>query len=115
MDTPISTSVRRDNLSAISVCLAAMALITAMVAVGFSASAIGENSTDVAVAAVAAGAKAAPVTATADLSEFKIQAVSVAVGGSVHVTNVGSTTHNLVVQGTDVATEDLAPGASQHL
>jgi len=110
MHGPITTTGRRDNLSAFSVGLAAMALLTACVAVGFGMRAIDENGP------VTAGAgPTAPATASVELSEFEISAASVAVGGSVHVANGGATAHNLVIEGTDVATGDIASGASEHL
>ncbi len=113
MDTPTTTPGRRDNLSAFSVCLATMALVTAVVAVGFGARAIDENGTSVETSAN--GTASAPATATVELSEFKISAASVGAGGSLHVTNEGATPHNMVIEDTDLATDDVAPGASAHL
>ena len=84
MERTISTSARRDNLSAFSVVLAAMALLTALVGVGFGARAIDENDT------VAVAATAAPATSSVDLTEFGMPDASVAGGGSLHVTNAGS-------------------------
>ncbi len=53
MDDRTSTSARRDNLSAFSIGLAAMALLTAMVGVGFGVRAIDEGGTTVAAGAPA--------------------------------------------------------------
>ncbi len=112
MYSPNPTSSRRDSLSAFSVGLAALALLTAMVAVGFGVRAVDENGTDV----VAGGqTSTAPATASVDLTEFDIPTTSVAVGGSLHVTNTGATAHNLVVDEIGVATDELGSGASQHL
>ena len=112
MDDRTSTSARRDNLSAFSIGLAAMALLTAMVGVGFGVRAIDEGGTT-----VAAGDQpsSAPASASIDLTEFEIPDTSVATGGSLHVTNAGATTHNLKIEGPDLLTDDLATGASAHL
>jgi FtsP/CotA-like multicopper oxidase with cupredoxin domain len=58
---------------------------------------------------------AAPIEAS--LSEFAISlsAGSIDVGGSVEVTNDGSQTHNLGVEGTDLITPDIEPGGSATL
>src|SRR5690606_37659110 len=56
-------------------------------------------------------------SATIELSEFALTpaSVSVAAGGSLEVTNVGAVVHNLSIDGTDVATTDLAGGDSETL
>ncbi|MEA2971688.1 MAG: hypothetical protein QOG82_146 [Actinomycetota bacterium] len=110
--TSTNPTSRRDGLSTFSVGLAAMALLTAMVAVGFGVRAIDENGTQV---DAGANSSTAPATASVDLTEFKITDASVAVGGSLHVTNAGSTGHNMVIDGSEVVTGDLASGASEHL
>lgn len=55
--------------------------------------------------------------ATVELSEFAVSpaTVQVAEGGSVTVTNTGSTPHDLTVQGTELTTGEIAPGASATL
>jgi len=57
------------------------------------------------------------VAATVDLSEFALSPASVTVpaGGSLAVTNSGSTPHNLSVSGADIATTDLSAGDSETL
>jgi FtsP/CotA-like multicopper oxidase with cupredoxin domain len=51
------------------------------------------------------------------LSEFAISpgAVDATTGSGLHVTNGGSVQHNLAIDGTEVATEMLDPGAAAHL
>jgi plastocyanin len=51
------------------------------------------------------------------LSEFAIEpaAISVPEGGSLHVTNDGTTTHNLSIVDQDLATADLPAGGSEEL
>ncbi|MDF2732035.1 MAG: putative multicopper oxidase, partial [Desertimonas sp.] len=63
------------------------------------------------------GAVAAVAPVQADLSEFAItlSAGSLDVGGSIVVTNTGSQTHNLGVEGTDLLTPDIEPGGSATL
>jgi FtsP/CotA-like multicopper oxidase with cupredoxin domain len=61
------------------------------------------------------GAPAGGVQVT--LSEFAItpSSISVPTGGTVVVTNNGTTTHNFNIAGANLKTKDLAPGASQSL
>ena len=51
------------------------------------------------------------------LTEFKIDPamVDVAAGGSLTVKNAGTVVHNLAIEGTDLKTADIAPGASETL
>ena len=51
------------------------------------------------------------------LTEFKIDPamVEVAAGGSLSVKNAGTVVHNLAIEGTDLKTADIAPGASETL
>jgi FtsP/CotA-like multicopper oxidase with cupredoxin domain len=60
---------------------------------------------------------ATSASVSVELSEFAItpSAVQVPAGGSLKVTNAGTTVHNLTVRGTDVATKDLAVGDSEDL
>jgi manganese oxidase len=88
-----------------------LSTFTALVAVaGFLLAAVGIAAGDGGSGPVEAGA--APVTVT--LTEFAVEPAAIAVpaGGSIVVTNAGSMAHNLSVQGTDVRTQDLGPGAS---
>jgi FtsP/CotA-like multicopper oxidase with cupredoxin domain len=56
-------------------------------------------------------------TATLELTEFALTpaAVTVSAGGQLEVVNNGSVPHNVSVEGTDVATADLAAGESETL
>ena len=51
------------------------------------------------------------------LSEFAIapDAITVAEGGALHVTNDGATAHNLTIVDKDIATADLPAGGSEEL
>ena len=107
----ISTSVRRDNLSAFAVALAVMALVTAMVAVGFGARAIDESGT-----ALAAGGQPPPLRRRR--ASTWPSSISPASGRRRRLAprrQRGATPHNMEIEGTDIATEDLASGASAHL
>jgi FtsP/CotA-like multicopper oxidase with cupredoxin domain len=89
--------------------VAVLALILAAVAVIF----VGDDD-----AADTAGTAATGVgSATVELSELALTpaALTVPGGGSLEVTNVGSTAHNLTVSGTDLATGDLAAGDGETL
>jgi uncharacterized cupredoxin-like copper-binding protein len=115
MDAPeapdaLPESSTRDSLFVISLSVAMVAVLVAVIAVGFGLRAIDESNDEV----VAAGADGTE-TAAASLTEFAITADSVPVGGALRVTNDGTTTHNLVVEDTDAATADLAAGASEDL
>ena len=63
------------------------------------------------------GEAGAASTIQADLTEFAISlsAASIDVGGSIEVTNSGSQTHNLGVEGTDLITPDIEPGETATL
>ncbi len=87
--------------------LAVLALIFAAVAL-----VIGKSGDDGSGGGTGAGA-----ATTVELSEFAITpaALTVPAGGSLEVTNAGSTAHNLTIQDTDIATSDLAAGDSETL
>jgi FtsP/CotA-like multicopper oxidase with cupredoxin domain len=107
-DTAQPKTSRRDGLFAISITVALLAMLGAVIAVGFAARAVGENDGKV-------STRAGSTTATVSLKEFSISAASVAAGGALHVTNDGATNHNLAIEDTTLATADLAAGASEHL
>lgn len=93
---------RSDNLSAIAVALAALALIASVVAFGFAAT--GDDGGG----EVAAGG--APSSVSVELAEFSVtpSSITVAAGGTLEVTNVGTIEHNLAVRGhEDAAAIDL--------
>jgi FtsP/CotA-like multicopper oxidase with cupredoxin domain/plastocyanin len=93
--------------AAFGVVIAVLALIFASVAVVFG----GDDGSSDAPAGGSGG------SATLELSEFALTpaALTVPAGGSLGVTNAGSTAHNLTVTGTDVASSDLAGGDSETL
>ena len=102
------SSARADNLMALAVVIAGMALFTAIFAVGFGARAI-----DDAKAGGGAGPPAAaPASATVHLSEFKLEpaTVTVATGGTLQLMNMGSTAHNVAIKDTDRASAMIEGG-----
>ncbi len=106
---PAEPGTSRDSLFTISIVLAAMALLLAVFAFGLAGRAIDDTDED------GAAAEAAGETVAVSEKEFSITAASVGRGGALDVTNDGNVVHNLAVEGTDVASEDLAAGASEHL
>jgi uncharacterized cupredoxin-like copper-binding protein len=94
------------GLAGFAVVLAVLALLVATVV-----AVLGGGDDD---AGTAGGAGEA---VTVSLSEFAVSpaAITVPEGGSLAVTNDGTTPHNLSVTGTDVATADLAGGESETL
>ena len=108
---PTQTSTNY-NLFSIAVGVAVLALFAALVSIGFGMRAIDESA-DNAAQALAASNSPAPTMVT--MSEFSIDSVSVAVGGSLHIMNTGSVAHNLSIEGTDLATADIQSGDSDTL
>lgn len=102
-------SSSRDNLLVVTLFVASLALVAAVIGVGFGWRAIDESKGDVSTSGVAA----AP--AMVSMSEFKIAAASIGAGGSLHVMNDGSAEHNLTIQDTEFATSNLASGATELL
>ena len=88
----------------------ASALVAAVLALVFAVAALVVTRSD-----SDTGAAAAEVTV--ELSEFAIApaAVQVSEGGSLTVTNTGSTAHDLTVQGVDLSTGEIAVGDSATL
>jgi plastocyanin len=62
----------------------------------------------------AAGGRGAPSVSMTEYA-FDPSDLTVSEGGLIEVTNDGELPHNLTVEGQDVATSDLEPGASQQL
>lgn len=64
-----------------------------------------------------AGTATGGSTTTLELTEFALtpSALTVAAGGQIEVVNNGSAAHNVSVEGTDIATPDLAGGESEML
>ena len=99
------------NLFAIAVSVAALALFVAMVSIGFGMRAIDESNDNA--QALPASGSVAPTMMT--LTEFSIETAPVPAGGSLHIMNKGSVAHTLVVQGTNLATDDIQSGDSDTL
>jgi manganese oxidase len=93
---------------------AATALIVSVVGVGLGLRAVDESKGAGGAGSAEAGA---PATATAHLSEFKIEpsTISVAVGGTVQVMNMGTTPHNLAVRDTSLASPMIDGGGTADL
>jgi len=108
--TPSPDPSRRDGLFAVSVVIAVFALLTASLAASWGWRAIDESKIN---AAGTGAASSEP--ATVSLDEFSIATATVPTGGSLHVVNDGTVAHNLIVEGTDVATADLAAAESEDL
>jgi len=95
----------------ITVIVSGLALIAGIFGVGLGYRAIDEAGSG------SGSGGGAPTTAKVTLSEFSIKptSVEIAAGGTIEVTNGGATTHNLAVEGTDLATPMLAAGESGKL
>ncbi|MGQ0519623.1 MAG: multicopper oxidase domain-containing protein [Actinomycetota bacterium] len=103
---------RRDGLLVVVYVLAAMALLSSMVAVGLAVRAVDEAGDDAAPATGAAeGAPTSTAVTLADLS-IRPAVVEVAAGGVLEVTNSGAIRHDLMIEGEDLAVDLLDPGAS---
>lgn len=100
---------KRDDLFAIAVGVAVLAMVFAVVGVGFGLRAIDESSSS-----VSAGG-GAPSSAPVSLTEFSISDATVGVGGTLQVSNDGAIAHDLAIEGTDVATSQLSSGATDEL
>jgi uncharacterized cupredoxin-like copper-binding protein len=103
---------RRDGPLLIVFVLVAMSLVAGIVGIGLGLRAVDESDDE-----PTAAAPVAPSTVTATLSDSAIalSGTTVAAGGYLEVTNAGSVTHNLAVEGPDLATEMLDPGGSGRL
>jgi nitrite reductase (NO-forming) len=112
-------ATRRDGWTVFVFTFAALALLVAVVAVGFGSRAIDESKRNVSAAggAPAAVADTAPATAMVHLSEFKIEPkeVTVAQGGTLQVMNSGTMPHNLAIKGTTLTTKNIEVGGADNL
>jgi FtsP/CotA-like multicopper oxidase with cupredoxin domain/azurin len=106
---------RRDGWLVGAVAVACLALIAAVIGVGFGARAIDESKKTV--DASGSGAASAPQSAMVHLNEFAIDPdpVTVAAGGFLTVMNAGTTEHNLAIKGSKLATPNIAAGGSETL
>lgn len=106
---------RRDAWLVLTFSVACLAVIAAVVSIGFSARVHDDakNATNTS----ATGGTSAPASVMVDLSEFKIDPaeVTVAEGGSVQVMNQGTTAHNLAIKDSDLKTADIAAGGEESL
>lgn len=109
-DTVERPPARQDNLLIVGVALAALAFVASAITFGFAAR------TDDGGGGVQAGA---PASASISLAEFAITpaTVTVAVGGSLEITNAGTIEHDTAVKGhEDIAKIDLiSPGVTTAL
>ena len=102
---------KNDNNSAM-VALFGVAAVMALV-LGFTAVILAAG--DDGASSATGGGASAPVHVS--LSDFAIEpsAITVAEGGSLHVTNDGASAHNFTIADTDLATADIQPGGSEEL
>lgn len=107
-DTP--SARKRDDLFAIAVGVAVLAMVFAVVGVGFGLRAIDESESN-----VSAGGATAATSAPVSLTEFAITDATVGVGGALEVSNDGSVAHDLSIEGADLATPQLSGGATEEL
>jgi manganese oxidase len=112
--TPVvadTTPIGVDNTALyVVVFFTAVALITAAVALGLATRPARSSG-------IAASTASADSSALVHLSEFKIEpaTITVAAGGTLNVMNMGSTQHNLTIEGTSLATADVAAGGIANL
>lgn len=97
---------RRDSMFAVSISVALLAMVGAVVAIAFGWRAIDESE-----AGASGGGGSDAGQAMVTLADFSITPASVGAGGSVHVMNGGATAHNLFIEDTDLKTADLAAGS----
>jgi uncharacterized cupredoxin-like copper-binding protein len=104
---------RRDSLNIIVFVIACIALIAAIVGVGYGVRAVN----DARDAKNAAPAGAASSLVTVHLTEFSISpaALTVAEGGTLQVMNIGTLAHTLTSKDADLATADIPPGDTAQL
>ena len=99
---------QRDNLFVIAMSVAILAMVFAVVGVGFGLRAIDESGSS-----VASGASTAPVPVS--LTDFAITPVGASAGGTLAITNDGAVAHNRAVEGTDILSSDLLGGEAEEL
>jgi FtsP/CotA-like multicopper oxidase with cupredoxin domain len=111
-DPPEATS-QRDGLFAISIGVALLAMLGAVIAIGFGWRAIDESEAGGGGTQVAAGGGAEQ--AMVSVKEFSITPASVGAGGSLHVMDDGSIVHNVAIEDTELKTADIGAGESDVL
>ena len=114
MPRSASGAGRTDTLMFMASFLAALSLVTSIVAVGFGSRAIQDANRR---AGSGGSAADTPVSATVHLSEFKLDpaTVSVAVGGNLQLMNMGTTAHNVAIKDTDRASSMIEAGGTGSL
>src|SRR5688572_24911962 len=100
-------SSSRDGMFAISIAVALLAMLGAVIAIAFGWRAIDESQLETASGDAGSGGGQTMVS----LTEFAITPASVGAGGSLHAMNDGAVAHNLAVEGTELRTAELAGGA----
>jgi FtsP/CotA-like multicopper oxidase with cupredoxin domain len=111
-------SAKADGWSIGVFVLAAMAMILSLFGVGLGIRAVNESGSGGSSSSASSGSTSAPVTATTvHLSEFKIEPgqVDATTGAGIDVMNMGTTAHNLAVEGSSVASPMIDAGKTGHL
>jgi FtsP/CotA-like multicopper oxidase with cupredoxin domain len=108
---PEDTSSSRDGLFAISIAVALLAMLGAVIAVGLGWRAIDESDS----AGTTGGGGGAASEAMVMLSEFSITPATVGTGGTVKAMNDGAVAHNLYIEDTDLKTPDIAAGGEEDI
>jgi manganese oxidase len=103
---------QRDGLFVIAIAVALLAMVAAVVAVGFGWRAIDESKSN---ASAATGGGEGGGQAMVSLTEFAVAPATVGLGGSLHVMNDGTVAHNLAIEDTDLKTADLSGGEDEVL
>ena len=114
---PPPTTAKTDGWSIGVFVLAAMALVASIFGVGLGIRAVNESGKG-STPSAPSGSPNAPVTATmVHLTEFKIEPgqVEATTGAGIDLMNMGTTAHNLAVQGSDVASPMIDAGKTGHL
>lgn len=116
--TDLDRSSRADTLGLFAVVLALGAVFLAVVGIGLGWRAVDEAKGGATGEGASTGARAsAPAEVTVYLADIKFEpgAIEVAAGGTLQVMNSGATTHNLAVEGKDLATPMLDAGGAASL
>jgi FtsP/CotA-like multicopper oxidase with cupredoxin domain len=112
-DTDLDRNAPTDTLGVIGIVIALGAVLFAVIGVGIAWRALDETSAE----ASPASGEGAPAEVMVHLADLKIEPadIQVAKNGTLQVMNTGATTHNLAVEGKDVATAMLEGGGAASL